>query len=184
MGMGDQREIEDAPWEASLASLYREALRDAPSPVLARCIDRLESGAIEEELVIVEDVPPPKGMLLRRHWLASGFDAALVCAATVWASPSGGPGWAGWIFGGIVAFAYLTLCAFLGGRTLGDRLTGLRLIAPTGGRLGLAKAALRSLLAILGIVSVVGLFWTLVDASGQSLHDRILGLRTGLADQP
>lgn len=181
-------EIEEAPWEASLASVYREALREAPSRVLERCIDRLEAGALDEEedFLIVEDIPPTRWQILGRQWLAGGFDLTLLFTLTAFASRAGGPGWADFAFGGIAAFVYLTLGAFLGGRTLGDRLAGIRLEAPGGERLGLGQSALRALLAMLGILSVVGLFWPLVDGQGQSLHDRILGARLvpAEADQP
>lgn len=177
-------ELEDEPWEASLASVYREVLRDAPSRVLERCIDRLEGQADDDELIIVEDVPPPRGELLRRQGLAGAFDAALVAGLAVFASNVGGSARAVWLFVGVAAFAYLTLGAFLGGRTLGDRLARIRRVPSEGERLDLGRCALRSLLAMLGMLSVVGLFWSLVDPNGQSLHDRILGIHVSPTDQP
>lgn len=183
----EMEELEGAAWEASLASCYREALAGTPSRVLERCIDRLERGPVEaweEELIIVEALPS-RGRLLGRRALAWAIDAAVLVGLSFAASGHAIPLGAQLAFGGIAAFAYLTLSGFLGGRSLGDRLAGIRTVgASTDERLSLGRAALRSLLAMLGLLSVVGLFWALIDGSGQALHDRILGTRTLPVDQP
>src|SRR5690606_15397876 len=177
-------ELEDEPWEASLASVYREVLQDAPSPVLERCIERLEAEALEGDFDIVEEIPLERRELLRRQALAAGVDAALVAGLALFARSIAGNDGAVWLFVGLAAFFYLTLGVFLGGSTIGDRVARIRRVPAEGERLGLALCALRSLLAMLGVLSVVGLFWSLVDPSGRSLHDRILGTQASPSDQP
>lgn len=175
----EELELEDAQWELSLASLYREAQSETPSPVLERCIDRLEKLTAEDweqTLVIEEEVPRPRG-LLPRLALAWSLDLSLVVGLS--ASIGAVPLWARFAFGAIAGFSYFTLSGVLGGRTLGDRLAGVRTIdSKPDGRLGLFRAALRSLLTVVSAFSLVGLFWSLIDGAGQTLPDRILGTRT------
>jgi uncharacterized RDD family membrane protein YckC len=80
----------------------------------------------------------------------------------------------------LVAFVYLTLGLAIGGRTLGDRIAGLRSVdVEHGGPPDLPTAALRSALAIAGTLAfLAGPLWALVDANGQSLHDKVAGTRT------
>lgn len=181
----DGWELEEAPWEVSLISHYREVLGEAPSRVLEECLEHLDGGEAEdweEEFLIVEDAPKAR---LGPRMLAGLIDAALIAGLCRLAGSGETPFGAQLTFGAIAAFAYLTLSGVLGGRTLGDRAVGIRTVeAKDGERLGLGRAALRSLLVIFGWVSVVGLVWSLLDKDGQSLHDRILGTRTLPVDQP
>lgn len=80
----------------------------------------------------------------------------------------------------LVAFVYLTLGLAIGGRTLGDRIAGLRSVdIENGGPPDLPTAALRSAVAIAGTLAfLAGPLWALVDADGQSLHDKVAGTRT------
>lgn len=78
------------------------------------------------------------------------------------------------------AFVYLTLCEAMGGRTLGDRVAGLRSIDPRSGRPpALGRAAARSAFAIAGTLAfLAGPLWALFDPRGQALHDRLAGTVT------
>jgi uncharacterized RDD family membrane protein YckC len=84
------------------------------------------------------------------------------------------------LLGLVTAFVYLTLGLAFGGRTLGDRVAGLRSVAEEGGGTpDLSTAALRSVVAIAGTLAfLAGPLWALVDPRGQALHDKVAGTRT------
>ena len=78
---------------------------------------------------------------------------------------------------GVTAFVYLTLSCALGGRTLGDRVAGLRAVAVRSGEApSLGRAALRALAAVIGAFAcLAGPLWALFDTRGQGLHDKLAG---------
>lgn len=77
----------------------------------------------------------------------------------------------------ITGFVYLTLSCALGGRTLGDRLAGLRAVVRRSGEPPtLGRAALRAAAAVVGGAAfLAGPLWALFDSKGQGLHDKIAG---------
>ena len=70
---------------------------------------------------------------------------------------------------------YLTVCWWLGGRTLGDRVMGLQVVSRGGGRVGFLRALVR---AVFCVVVPIGLLWCAVDPARRSLQD--IGLRTSV----
>ncbi|WP_373048875.1 RDD family protein [Vulgatibacter sp.] len=84
------------------------------------------------------------------------------------------------LLGLLTAFVYLTLGLAIGGRTLGDRLAGLRSVEVEHGTPpGLRLAAVRSAVAIAGTLAFfVSPLWALVDPNGEALHDKVVGTRT------
>jgi len=74
----------------------------------------------------------------------------------------------------VVLVVYLTLAWWLGGRTYGDLVLGLRVVDHAGGRLPLAGALLRAL--VCGLVPI-GLLWCAVSREKRSLQDALLRTR-------
>lgn len=70
-----------------------------------------------------------------------------------------------------VFFAEVTLLTWLLGSSFGQLVMRIRVTRLDGGRLGLPRAALRTLLLCLVIPAVV------IDSSGRGLHDRAVGSR-------
>lgn len=65
-----------------------------------------------------------------------------------------------------------------GGRTLAMKTWRLRVISADGNPLSLKQAALRFMLAMIGISCLgIGILWAWFDAEGQFLHDRVAGTR-------
>lgn len=125
------------------------------------------------------DVHPDRWGMVRMQLAAGAVDVALLTALVAGVSWISGPGWVSFAFGGIAAFTYLTLSGFLGGRTLGDRVVGLQTLHRSGARPSLATAALRACVGVLGTAALfVGPLWSLFDAEGRTLHDRLAGTST------
>jgi uncharacterized RDD family membrane protein YckC len=72
---------------------------------------------------------------------------------------------------------YFVLCWRRGGGTLAMHTWKLRLVRRDGGRIGLAQAWLRYVLAWPSLLLGAGLLWALVDRDGQFLHDRLARTR-------
>lgn len=68
--------------------------------------------------------------------------------------------------------AYFLWCWLRGGQTLAMRAWRIRLVGVTPG-----KALLRLFLAFLLVPTGLSILWSLFDADGQFLHDRIAGTR-------
>lgn len=75
-------------------------------------------------------------------------------------------------FIGAVLAAYFLWCWLRGGQTLAMRAWRIRLVGVTPG-----KALLRLFLAFLLVPTGLSILWSLFDADGQFLHDRIAGTR-------
>jgi len=75
----------------------------------------------------------------------------------------------------LVAVVYSATFGFLwGGRTLGRRLLGIRLVDPSGLPPTPARAGVRALLSLLSFGLFLGGFWlALFDRRGQTLHDKL-----------
>ena len=70
------------------------------------------------------------------------------------------------------------------GRTLAMQAWKMRLVNASGGRVSLAMAMQRYLLASLGLLAGgVGFFWALLDRENLYLHDRLLGTRLVLNEK-
>ncbi|WP_369143852.1 RDD family protein [Streptomyces sp. R44] len=69
----------------------------------------------------------------------------------------------------VILFVLSVLTVGTVGSTPGKRLFGLRVVSANGGRLGLFRVALRSLLVCLAIPALI---W---DRDGRGLHDRLSG---------
>ncbi|MFF8376410.1 RDD family protein [Streptomyces sp. NPDC015661] len=69
----------------------------------------------------------------------------------------------------LILFVLSVLTVGTVGSTPGKRLFGLRVVSANGGRLGLFRVALRSLLVCLAIPALI---W---DRDGRGLHDRLSG---------
>lgn len=125
---------------------------------------------------------------LTRRLAAVLYDALLLAALWMVASapvlalnhgeavPSGHWGYRAYL----VAIAWAFFAGFwrYGGQTLGMRAWRLRLIAADGGPVGLGRATLRFLAAILSwIPAGLGFLWQLVDRERRSWHDRLSGTR-------
>ena len=94
-------------------------------------------------------------------WLVSLLVASLLLQAAFGADLSFLP---------LVVFATeVTLLTWLSAASFGQRLLGITVIGLDGRRLGLGRAALRTLLICLVIPAVV------YDADGRGLHDRAVG---------
>lgn len=77
-----------------------------------------------------------------------------------------------------VLFAYFSTFWLRSGQTLAMKTWRIRLVTVDGSPLTLKQAALRFVLALLGLLLVgVGFAWALIDRDGQFLHDRIAGTR-------
>jgi uncharacterized RDD family membrane protein YckC len=66
---------------------------------------------------------------------------------------------------------YLTAAWWIGGRTLGDHVMGIRVVGRGAGRVPILRAFAR---AVLCAVFPVGLFWCAIDARRRSVQDRML----------
>ncbi|WP_137989752.1 RDD family protein [Streptomyces vilmorinianum] len=72
-----------------------------------------------------------------------------------------------WALGILLVMSILTVGTI--GSTPGKRLFGLRVVSERGGRLGVLRVALRSLLVCLAVPALI---W---DRDGRGLHDRLSG---------
>jgi uncharacterized RDD family membrane protein YckC len=70
-----------------------------------------------------------------------------------------------------VLVAYLAAAWWVGGRTYGDRVMGVRVVGRRGGRMGACRALVR---AVLCAVFPVGLLWCAVDRRHRSVQDLLL----------
>ncbi len=83
----------------------------------------------------------------------------------------------------LVTGAYFLWFWTHGGQTLAMKTWRLRLVTVEGGRVPLARAVARLLLAVAGIACFgLGLAWALWDREGQFLHDRLAGTRLVRSD--
>lgn len=74
----------------------------------------------------------------------------------------------------VLPWVYFTAAWWLGGRTAGALLLGLAVTRPDGGRLGVLRAALRSIVGLtFAPVWLVGLLWVLFDERRRAWHDLI-----------
>lgn len=73
---------------------------------------------------------------------------------------------------GLVMAVYFTLAWRGDGRTPGDRVLGLRVVTRAGGRLGIARASLRAVLAVLFPLL---LLWVAVSRDRRSVQDLLVG---------
>jgi len=77
-----------------------------------------------------------------------------------------------------VLFAYFSAFWLRSGQTLAMKTWRIRLVNPDGTRLTLRQAALRFVIALLGLLLAgFGFWWALFDRDRQFLHDRIVGTR-------
>lgn len=96
--------------------------------------------------------------------------------------PFGLPSLPGWAFGAghsVLVVAYLTAGWALIGRTPGQLVLGLRVVAPGGGPPGAGRALVRALVAV---AFPVGVLWTLVSRETRAVHDLVA--RTALVHDP
>ncbi|HEY7594194.1 MAG TPA: RDD family protein [Actinophytocola sp.] len=75
------------------------------------------------------------------------------------------------IAGGLVLVGYLTECWTTTGRTVGDRVLGLRVVDNRGRKLKHGRAALRALFCA---VFPIGLLWTACSADRRSVQDLVM----------
>ena len=77
-----------------------------------------------------------------------------------------------------VLFIYFSAFWLRSGQTLAMKTWRIRLVNPDGARISFKQAALRFILALLGLVLAgAGFWWALFDRDGQFFHDRIVGTR-------
>ena len=77
-----------------------------------------------------------------------------------------------------VLFAYFSAFWLRSGQTLAMKTWRIRLVTVDGSRLTLKQAALRFVLALLGLLLAgAGFWWALFDRDRQFFHDRIVGTR-------
>ena len=77
-----------------------------------------------------------------------------------------------------ILFGYFSAFWLRSGQTLAMKTWRIRLVNRAGGPLSFKQAALRFVLALLGLLLVgVGFWWALIDRDRQFLHDRIVGTR-------
>jgi uncharacterized RDD family membrane protein YckC len=77
-----------------------------------------------------------------------------------------------------VLFAYFSAFWLRSGQTLAMKTWRIRLVNPDGAPLTLKQAALRFVLALLGLLLAgAGFWWALFDRDRQFLHDRVVGTR-------
>jgi uncharacterized RDD family membrane protein YckC len=82
---------------------------------------------------------------------------------------------------GIVAGVYLTVAWWLGGRTYGYLVMGLRLLGRHGGQPGFVLSAIRATLCVL---FPIGVLWVAVSSRSRSVQDVLLGTRVVYDWQP
>jgi uncharacterized RDD family membrane protein YckC len=71
----------------------------------------------------------------------------------------------------VILAVYLTIAWWAGGRTYGNLVMGLRVVAYTGRKLGFTGALLR---AVLYVIFPVGLLWCAVSRENRSVQDVVL----------
>jgi uncharacterized RDD family membrane protein YckC len=77
-----------------------------------------------------------------------------------------------------VLFAYFSAFWLRSGQTLAMKTWRIRLVNPNGAPVTLKQAALRFILALLGLLLAgAGFWWALFDRDRQFFHDRIVGTR-------
>jgi uncharacterized RDD family membrane protein YckC len=77
-----------------------------------------------------------------------------------------------------VLFAYFSAFWLRSGQTLAMKTWRIRLVNQEGTSLSLKQAALRFVLALIGLLLAgAGFWWALVDRDRQFLHDRLVGTR-------
>lgn len=76
------------------------------------------------------------------------------------------------VLGYVLCVAYLAGSWFLGGRTVGDQMMGLRVTGRSGRRMSPGRALLR---AVLCALVPLGLLWIPVSRRGASLQDLVVG---------
>lgn len=77
-----------------------------------------------------------------------------------------------------VLFVYFSAFWLRSGQTLAMKTWRIRLVNPEGTRISFKQAALRFILALLGLILAgAGFWWALFDRDGQFFHDRIVGTR-------
>ncbi|MDP1924420.1 MAG: RDD family protein [Thiobacillus sp.] len=77
-----------------------------------------------------------------------------------------------------VLFAYFSAFWLRSGQTLAMKTWRIRLVNPDGAPVTLKQAALRFILALLGLLLAgAGFWWALFDRDRQFFHDRIVGTR-------
>ena len=84
------------------------------------------------------------------------------------------PNWPTWLVlavTGSLAVGYLTVGWWIGGRTYGCVLIGLRVVSTSKDTLPLTRSFLR---AVICSLFPLGLAWCAVDADGRAVHDRVV----------
>jgi uncharacterized RDD family membrane protein YckC len=77
-----------------------------------------------------------------------------------------------------VLFAYFSAFWLRSGQTLAMKTWRIRLVDQAGGTISLRQAALRFVLALIGLLLAgAGFWWALVDRDRQFFHDRLAGTR-------
>ena len=74
----------------------------------------------------------------------------------------------------VLLVAYLTFSWTVSGRTIGAQVMGLRVMDPSGKRLGSPRAFLR---AVLCAAFPLGLLWCAIDRRGRAIHDLLVRSR-------
>ncbi|HEX4781819.1 MAG TPA: RDD family protein [Usitatibacter sp.] len=87
----------------------------------------------------------------------------------------------GWVVAAVGA--YFVACWARGGQTLPMKTWRIRIVRWDGGRVGVARAVHRYLLAWLSLAALgAGFIWALFDRDRQFLHDRLAG--TAIVEAP
>ena len=75
-----------------------------------------------------------------------------------------------------ILFAYFNAFWLRSGQTLAMKTWRIRLVQQSGGTLTFKQAALRFVLALLGLLLAgIGFWWAFIDRDKQFLHDRLVG---------
>lgn len=88
-----------------------------------------------------------------------------------------------WLHVFVLLMAYFLWCWLNGGQTLPMKTWKLRLTNADGSPIRPTQALLRYLAAWPSTLSLIGIFWALIDPDKQFLHDRIAGTRIVASDQ-